>query len=135
MYTYQTKVRMQDTDAANRIYFANMLHLAHNAYEEFLESIGYPMSSILEKKEFFLPIVHTEADYKKQLFVGDELTIKVVLDHIGSTSFGLAYGFFNNDNEEVGTAKTVHVTVNARSGIKIPIPEEFRLKMETVLNK
>ena len=77
MYVYQTKIKLHETDAAGLIFFSNQFKLMHDAYESLLETIGFGFSDLIRKCDFFLPIIHAEADYKKPLFVGDVLEIQV----------------------------------------------------------
>lgn len=126
MFTYKTTVKMYDTDAAGILFFGNQFKWIHEAYEEFLESINFSFSNIL-KTDFFVPIVHAEADYKSPLSVGDRITIQVKIEKIGQTSFTVAYNVLDTNNHiTVGTAKTVHVTVDKKTRKKIPLPADFR---------
>jgi 1,4-dihydroxy-2-naphthoyl-CoA hydrolase len=129
MFTYKTKIRLHDTDAAGIIFFANQFKIIHDAYEEFLEKIGLSMKTILEKTGFFQPIVHAEAAYKTPVYVGDKITITVKVGHIGKTSFTLEYTLKRGTNL-VGTAKTVHVTIDQKTSQKIPLPLSLRRALE-----
>ncbi|MHC5822651.1 MAG: acyl-CoA thioesterase, partial [Nostoc sp.] len=46
-FTYNRTVRFQDTDAAGVVYFASVLSICHEAYEESLEA------SSINIKDFF----------------------------------------------------------------------------------
>lgn len=129
-YTYQAKIMMHDTDAAGLLFFSNQLKLAHNAYEGLLEHIGFGFPELVREKKFFLPIVHTEADFTLPLFVGDLIEVQVVVEKVGKSSFTLGYTFLNTSQKAVGTVQTVHVSVNAKEHTKIPIPQELRSKLE-----
>lgn len=131
MYTYKTTVKLHDTDAAGLLFFSNQFKMVHEAYETLLESIGLGFATLIRKKDYFLPIVHAESDYKKPLFVADRLTIEVTVEHIGKTSFTFAYTL-RRDNEIVGTAKTVHVTVDKKTQKKVPLPKEMRKAVELI---
>ena len=72
MYTYQTKIKLHETDAAGLLFFSNQFKLVHDAYEELLETIGLGFAELIRNKDYFLPIVHAEADFKLPLFVDDE---------------------------------------------------------------
>ena len=74
MFIYQTKIKLHETDAAGLLFFSNQFKIIHDAYEGLLENLGFGFAQLIREKEFFLPIVHTESDYKLPLFVGD-LTI------------------------------------------------------------
>lgn len=131
MYTYKTVVKLHDTDAAGLIFFSNQFKMVHEAYETLLESIGLGFATLIRKKDYFLPIVHAEADYQRPLFVGDRLVISVAVEHIGKTSFTFTYTL-KRDSELVGTAKTVHVTVDKKTKKKIPLPREMRKAVELI---
>jgi len=91
MFTYKTKIRLHDTDAAGIIFFANQFKIIHDAYEEFLEKLGLCIQTILKKTGYFQPIVHAESQYKAPLYVGDKIIIAVKVGHVGKTSFSLEY--------------------------------------------
>jgi len=80
---------------------------------------------MLKGKSYFLPIVHAESDYKTPLFVGDKIAIAVKVGHIGNTSFSFLYTL-KRGKTLVGTAKTVHVTINQKTRKKIPLPSTLR---------
>src|SRR5690349_10521785 len=111
MFIYKTQIRLHDTDAAGLLFFANQFVLVHDAYEKLLQKLGFSFEAMLKKRGYFLPIVHAECDYKKPLFVGDEITISVAVSHIGTSSFTFVYEIRNKQKTLVGTAKTIHVTI------------------------
>lgn len=130
MYIYQTKIKLHDTDAAGILFFANQFKMVHDAYEGLLEMIGFGFAELIRHKNFFLPIVHAQADFKAPLFVGDPIEIHVRVAHLGTTSFTLDYQLFNAKQELIGTAQTIHVTTDKSSKQKISIPKEIRGKLE-----
>src|SRR3989338_120893 len=125
MYCYKTKIRLHQTDAAGILFFSHQLTIMHDAYEDVLEKIGFGFADILRKSDFFLPIVHIQADYKAPLFVGDGLDVHVDLGDIGTTSFTFTYKIFKRDKTLVGTGKTVHVTIDKERRKKIPLPQRL----------
>ena len=125
MFTYTTKIRLHDTDAAGIIFFANQFKIIHDAYEELLEEFGRGFQSILKKTNYFQPIVHAESDFKAPVFVGDKIVIIIKLGHIGKTSFSLEYTL-KRGKTLVGTAKTIHVTIDQKTRKKIPLPSTLR---------
>lgn len=132
MFTYKTSVKLHETDAAGRLFFADQLKWAHDAYESLLESLGIGLATILAKKSYFFPIVHCQAEYKKPLFVGERLTIEITVEKLGLTSATFAYRILNDKNVLVGTAKTVHVAVLKKTGKKINLPVEIRKALSKV---
>ena len=125
MFTFKTKIRLHDTDAAGIIFFANQLKIVHDAYEELLEKSDLGFATMLKKTTFFLPIVHAESSYKAPVFAGDKIVIAVKVGHIGKTSCSFEYAI-KRGKTLVGTAKTVHVSIDQRTRQKIPLPSILR---------
>jgi 1,4-dihydroxy-2-naphthoyl-CoA hydrolase len=121
----KNKVRMHDTDMAGILYFARQFRYAHDALEDLLEQEGISFHDLFTEETYAFVIVHCEGDYYMPLRVGDNLEIHLHVEHIGSTSFSLHYDIFRGA-ELVGTAKTVHVTIDRVERVKIPIPETLR---------
>lgn len=132
MFRTQTIVRLHETDAAGRLFFACQFKMMHDAYEQWLDALGIGFPVLLKKKNYFLPIVHAEADYKKPLFVGDKLSLEVTLSRIGETSFTLSYVIYSSSDHLVGAGKTVHVAVSRKTGKKIPLPDGMRRILKTI---
>lgn len=125
MFTYTTKIRLHDTDAAGIIFFANQFKIIHDAYEDLLEEFGWSFPKILKGTKYFLPIVHAESNYKTPVLVGDKIIIAIKIGHIGKTSFSFEYTL-KRGKTLVGTAKTVHVTIDQKTRKKIPLPSALR---------
>jgi YbgC/YbaW family acyl-CoA thioester hydrolase len=132
MFIYQTVLRLHHTDAAGLLFFAEQFQLAHDAYETFMESIGYPFAPLIRKSEYLLPIVHAEADFLKPLSTGDRIEIQLKADEIGGSSFTLAYALLRDRSELVGTVKTVHVLISRKTGESISILPELRHHLEII---
>ncbi|MCK4485674.1 MAG: acyl-CoA thioesterase [Desulfobacterales bacterium] len=132
MTSFKTRrvIRLKDTDAAGVIFFVNYFVFAHDTYELFLEEIGYSLGRIIGQESFLLPIVRAESDYHQMLGLEDEITIVLNVNRIGSTSFTLVYEYFLENQELVGSVKTVHVCVDKTTLKKRPIPEELRQALE-----
>ena len=129
MFTYTTKIRLHDTDAAGIIFFANQFKIIHDAYEDLLETFGWSFETMLKGTDYFLPIVHAESDYLTPVKVGDRIVIAIKVGHVGNTSFSFEYTL-KRGKTLVGTAKTVHVTINQKTRKKIPLPAPLRRALE-----
>ena len=130
MYLHKLTAQVHDTDAAGVIYFANFYRMAHSAYEEFMESIGFSIRYFLDEAEVVQLIVHYEADYKISVRTGDKLRVELKIEKVGSSSYVLSYNIFNDKNEIAAALKTVHVSVDKEKRTKVPLPEKFK---ETLL--
>lgn len=122
-------VRLHDTDAAGLLFFAHQFFYAHDIYEELLHAIGAPMEELIANADFFVPIVHAESQYLLGLSVGQELEVSVIVANLGNSSYTLEYELKNTAGELVGTAKTVHVTIDRITRKKIPLPQDFRARL------
>jgi 1,4-dihydroxy-2-naphthoyl-CoA hydrolase len=118
-------IRLKETDAAGTLFFLNYFVFAHEAYELFLEEIGYSLRRIIEQESFLLPIVHAESDYHQMIKLEDEITIVLNVNKIGRTSFTLVYDYFLENQELAGSVETVHVCVDKSTLKKRPVPEDF----------
>jgi len=123
-------VKLHDTDAAGILFFANQFKMVHDVYEKFLTGIGFDFGSRFARRDFFIPIVHAEADYFLPLHVGDTIEIALEVEKIGQTSFTLSYRLTNLDGIAVGSARTVHVTIAPDRSEKMDLPGDFRAKLE-----
>lgn len=129
----KNKVRMHDTDMAGILYFARQFRFAHDALEDFVESeTGISFDDIFRREKFVFVIVHCEADYFASLAVGDKLEIRLSVEKIGNSSFTLFYKIFR-ENVLVGTVKTVHVSLNSETKVKIEVPDVLRRSLEKYL--
>ncbi|MBA3957455.1 MAG: acyl-CoA thioesterase [Parachlamydiaceae bacterium] len=131
MFKTKNRVRMHDTDMAGILYFARQFRFAHDALEDFSADEGFPFDQIFHKENFVFVVVHAEADYLAPLKVGDALDIDLIIEKIGNSSFTIVYKIYRSvDHLLVGTAKTVHVTLDATTRKKIDIPPQFRKILE-----
>lgn len=126
MFIHECSVKLHQTDAAGLLFFGHQLTICHDTYELFMESIGEPFATILNERGYLLAIVHAEADYKRKLYVGDRLRVELTVAKVGESSYTLAYAIYDSTNNLAGTASTVHVCVDKKSGQSIPLPNSLK---------
>lgn len=135
MFVVTDKVRLNDTDAAGILYFANQFRFIHDAFDDFFESEGYSFHKMLYDESFTFVIVHAEADYLAPLAISDKIEIHLSIANIGTSSFSVVYKIYKSDQTLVGTAKTVHVYLDRATRTKRPIPEHFITILTNHLSK
>lgn len=135
MFITHNQVRMHDTDMAGILYFPRQFRFAHDALEDFVETLGYTFDQVFHREKFVFVIVHAEADYLATLRVGDRLEIHLSIDRVGETSFTVLYNIYKMDKTLVGKAQTVHVTLDSATRKKIPIPPHFKMLLEKHLRE
>jgi 1,4-dihydroxy-2-naphthoyl-CoA hydrolase len=117
-----------DTDAAGVIYFASLLSICHEAYEDRLIQSGINLKTFFRNTETALPIVHGEIDFFQPLFCGDRIEIKLMPSVINEHSFDISYQIFlaQSPDKTIAQGKTKHVCINTLSRKKISLPDPIR---------
>ena len=129
MYAQTYRIRMHDTDAAGIIFFTSQLRMAHEAFESFLDEVGLGLGTLLAARDYRIPIVRAESDYRAPVRLGDTLTVQITLERAGRTSFSLRYLILDDTGREIGAVRLVQVSVDARTWRKRPLPDELRLAL------
>ncbi len=126
MFIYHTRIRLIDTDATGVLYFSQQFNFAMEAFEAFLQNRGFSWKKLMGS-DFFLPVVHAEADYSAPLMVGDELEISLIVEKVGTSSITLQYILRDLVKKiEVGKVKIVHVAVGKKTRASTPLPDALR---------
>ena len=126
--TYHRTIRLADTDAAGVVYFAKLLSICHEAYEDVLEKAGIGLRSFLEDSALAIPIVHGEIDFFGPLFCGDQLAIELIPQQIDENSFEVAYQVLSYPFSEncLARALTRHISINPVNRRRLPLPQSIR---------
>jgi 1,4-dihydroxy-2-naphthoyl-CoA hydrolase len=129
-FTYNRTVRFQDTDAARVVYFANVLGICHEAYEESLEASSINLKDFFINPSVAFPIVHTSVDFFRPMFVGDKLLISLIPQKIAVDKFEITYEITVGE-VLVAKAITRHVCIDVSSRIKQELSDEIVRWLET----
>jgi 1,4-dihydroxy-2-naphthoyl-CoA hydrolase len=132
MFTYETTVKLHQTDAAGVCFFGNYFHIAHDGYEAFMASIDYSLRYIIDTDEDVVLIVHAEADYKKPTFGGDKVVVQTTLQEMGRTSFTLRHTVLDQAGDVAAIVTTVHVAVNKESKRSVRLNERLVAGLKTI---
>jgi 1,4-dihydroxy-2-naphthoyl-CoA hydrolase len=126
--TYSRTIRLADTDAAGVIYFASLLSICHEAYEDRLLQSDINLKTFFRNIETALPIVHGEIDFFQPLFCGDRIEIQLIPNVINENSFEISYQIFliQFPDKTIAQGKTKHVCINPLSRQKISLPDPIR---------
>ena len=124
-FSYFRDIHLCDTDAAGVIYFARGLSICHEAYEEWLQSLGLSIRQILQEKEIAIPIVRAEIDFLQPIICGDAIEIKLKLQEVTESKFIVSYDIFKNTYSDKILAKalTIHVCINPQTRKKAALPQ------------
>ena len=126
--SYSRTIRLVDTDAAGVIYFASLLSICHEAYEDRLIQSGINLKTFFRDTETALPIVHGEIDFFQPLFCGDRIEIQLIPNIINEHSFEISYQIFliESPDKKIAQGKTKHVCINPLSRQKISLPDPIQ---------
>jgi 1,4-dihydroxy-2-naphthoyl-CoA hydrolase len=124
-FEHSLRVRFQHCDPAGIVFFANILVFCHEAYEELLRAGAMPLNELIAKGEV-LPLGHAEVTFKRPARFGQLLRIRVTVGRLGERSFRLEYDLFDEGNEHLATAATVHVSVDPATGRSTAISQPLR---------
>lgn len=126
-FTYNRTVRFQDTDAAGVVYFANVLAVCHEAYEESLAASGINLKAFFSNREAALPVIHATVDFYRPMFAGDRLTIQLTPKQIAGDEFEIAYQVFCGEvtGKSAAKALTKHVCINAVTRTRKQLSEDL----------
>ncbi|WP_066380102.1 acyl-CoA thioesterase [Anabaena sp. CA = ATCC 33047] len=123
-FTYHRTIRFQDTDAAGVVYFANILSICHEAYEESLAISGINIQQFFTHPKVAFPIVHASVDFFRPIFCGDKLLISLIPQKISLEKLEITYEIYSDD-VIIAKAVTRHVCIDASSRTKQELPGEI----------
>ena len=127
-FFHKLKVYYEDTDSGGVVYYANYLKFLERARTEALFSIGFSNKKIQEEFDALIIVKSCNIEYKKSVFLEDELTIRSFVKSITKTSF-----FMNQiitKDEEIIVEAQVHLVFIDKNGKPIKIPEDIYLKFK-----
>ncbi|MEC4819472.1 MAG: thioesterase family protein [Scytonema sp. PMC 1069.18] len=128
-FIHNRTVRFQDTDAAGVVYFANILSMCHEAYEESLLTSGVELKDFFTHPSVAFPIVHANVDFFRPLYCGDNLVIGLIAQQLSGDRFEVGYEV---TVDEVLAAKVItrHVCIDTASRTKRDFPEQMKEWLE-----
>lgn len=122
--TYHRTIHFSDTDTAGVVYFAALLSICHEAYENALQMAGINLKTFFTSSDIAIPIVHADIDFYQPLFCGDRIEINLKTTQLNDTEFEINYQVFNeNDLDKlIAKATTKHVSINPKIRKRNPLP-------------
>ena len=130
-YLEQLATRWNDNDSYG--------HINNVKYYEYFDSvvnrwlINQGVLDI-EKSEIVGFVVETKCQYFSSIVFPDQVTVGVRVVHLGNSSVRYEIGIFKNEEEPLcALGHFVHVYVDRASQKSVPIPEEIRTVLATLL--
>ena len=123
-FTYNRTVRFENTDAAGVVFFANVLSICHEAYEESLEVSGINLQAFFGHSSLAFPIVHSSIDFMRPIFCGDKLFVVIIPQQLGIDKFEINYEIITADMI-ASKAVTRHVCIETGTRQKHRLPNQI----------
>lgn len=120
-FSYLRKIHFADTDSAGVVYFANLLSICHEAYEEILDNFGIKLNDFFVNQDLAIPIIHANIDFYHPLFCGDLIKIKSTLNAISDKVFEISY-LVEKENILIAKALTRHICIDPQTRKTKTIP-------------
>ena len=118
-------IRFSDTDANGHVFFGNYFTLFDTAFLKYLKIIGYSFDIFLQNNLNFY-YVEANSQFKAPVKFGDELYIKVHVDHLGKTSFTIKFEAVNKTSGSLAAlGHIVAVVVDLKTEKPSPVPDEL----------
>jgi 1,4-dihydroxy-2-naphthoyl-CoA hydrolase len=122
LFSYDRTVRFADTDAAGVVYFAKVLQMCHEAYEESLAAADIKLQTFFQDTSTAIPIIHAEVDFFRPMYWGDKLLIQLTPQLLNEKTFALNYQIIK-DSSQYACAQTKHICIEPLSRKTKPLPQ------------
>lgn len=124
-------VRVYDINYAGHLSNDRVLSICHDARVQFLNSFGY---SELDTEGAGIIMNDAAIQYKSESFIGDELLIELNVTDFTKVGCDFVYKISNNKTANViALAKTGIVFFDFKNKKLMPLPNEFRKKIERLI--
>ena len=130
-FVYYRTIRFQDTDAAGVVYFAQILSICHEAYEESLRQGGIDVRAFFSQGAIAVPLTHAEADFRRPLMCGDAVTVWLTATQTRDDRFELHYEV-QHDGKTAAIAHTHHVCIATATRQRHPLPPALTQWLPTI---
>lgn len=128
-------VRFHEVDPAGIVFFARIFQYAHDAYEVWIRSVGFPLDVPIETRGYGLPLVHAEADFQRPIRLAQErIRIEIRPVAVGKSSYTMSARLLSPAGECHAVVTTVHACIDPASGRARPLPEDLRAAVSAQLS-
>ncbi len=127
-FAYRRRIYLSNTDAAGVLYFTEGMSICHEAYEEWLQTRGISLQTILREQKIALPIVHCQIDFLRPIFCSDLVEVKVKFTKITAQDFAIAYQIYDlsSPHKLLVKAQTHHVCIDPKTRSRVSLPSEIK---------
>ena len=125
VYEYKTTVTIGDTNALQNMYFLNFFKLQGIVRELWVKN---KVSNGFEDLANGMILITKDArcNFKKNLFLYDDITVRLYISHIGRTNMRLNFQFYNSATNELHAEGNQTIVFADKTHRIIPIPDNWK---------
>ena len=128
IFKNEIPIRITDINYGGHLGNDSLLSLIHEARVRFLNHLGYSESNV---EGSGIIMIDAGVQYKSEGFYGDELLVEVAVNDFSGIGCDFIYRVTNkNTFKEIALAKTGIVFFNYEKRKTVPVPLEFKKKIE-----
>lgn len=131
-YVYNTRIQFGHVDAAGVMYFSRFYELAHETYESLMRKAGIPLEKIFNEGEWGMPLVHSEADYRRPWRLGEAVRVEAEIDDLTAGSVSFRYRMVDVDGLVRTKVQLRHAFVDLAEFKARSVPAEFTDAMKAL---
>jgi acyl-CoA thioester hydrolase len=128
-FEYSLRVRFGEIDGFGHVNNTRVFVYMEEARIAFFRSLGLMDDWGRQGSEFIPVVADLQCDYIRQILYGDNVTVKVKLNEIGSSSFDLHYHGVNGEGKTVFTGRGRIVQISRASGRPAAWEEKTKEKL------
>ncbi|WP_433802036.1 acyl-CoA thioesterase [Actinomycetospora sp. CA-084318] len=123
-FAFPVVPRYAEIDQQNVVFFGHYLTWCDEAMTGFLASVGYAYPEMIADG-VDIQVVHASLDYATSVRWGDEVSLVVTNEKVGTTSLASRVVVRRRGDdgwEDAVTVRLVHVCVDSTAFTKVPVP-------------
>ena len=130
---YTKPIYTYEIDAGQHVSNIAYVQWMEVARLKLLEEIGLPIHEI-KAKGFVPALVRTEINYRKPLFIGDEVRVVLWLSELKGASAKMSFEFYNQLHELVATGEQAGLFIRLENQRPHRLSENDRARFEAYLD-
>ena len=122
------RIRFGQCDPAGIVFYPQYFVLFNALVEDWVsDALGIPYAELLGPRGVGLPTVSLQTDFKAISRMGDEVTLGLQVERLGTRSLTLALSCLGTDGRERVRARKVLVTTSLHTHQAIDMPRDLRV--------
>lgn len=123
----EAAIRFGHCDPAGIAYFPRLDELLNGCFEDWCAAVGLPFHLMMGRDRLGFPLVHATVDYEAALRLGDQVTLTLAVEAVGSRSLTLEQAIVR-DGTRCLRARHVRVVTSLDHGRAVPLPDALRVQ-------